>query len=226
MDQYGANPFHKDIFLELDWMKSKVTGQVNKPSEGIIKEAADVFAQHNITLHVDVGDLGGGEEIPSLSNFSFSDLVDLYWQYFLHYDLNNPRKGIFRYGIICDVGPDVNFPFMGWDQLDSFLISAQRLSEQFPLYSRDRLIMGGVVHHLGHTLGLLADVYGGIDNVGTLRPISMQWFTYRHYQSNMNYWYKYWTFSYSDGTHGQGDFDDYGHLDFSFFKNSSFTWPR
>jgi len=225
-DAYGSNPFHKDIFLEIDWMKSKNPNQINKPNAELIKEAENVFEQHNITLHIDVGNYNGGEEIPYFSNFSFSDLVDVYWQYFLHYDLNNPRKGIFRYGIICDAGPDVNFPFMGWDQFDSFLISAQQISEQFPWINRSNIILEGSIHHLGHTLGLLADTYNGIDNIGTLHPLSTQWFMYRNYKSCMNYWYKYKTFSYSDGTHGPGDFDDYRHLNFGFFKNTLFHWPQ
>jgi hypothetical protein len=221
-DAYGSNPFHKDIFLEIDWVISKNLQQTNKPNKQLIKEAEAVFEQHNISLHIDVGDYGGGEEIPYFSNLTDSSLIDLYWNYFLHDDMNNPRKGIFRYGIICDVGPDVNFPFMGWDQLDSFLISAEQLSEQNPLMNRSQLILKASIHHLGHTLGLLADLYGGVDNLGTLHPLTKQWFMYRNYKSSMNYWYKYKTFSYSDGTHGPGDFNDYQHLNFSFFKNTFF----
>jgi parallel beta-helix repeat protein len=221
-DAYGSNPFHKDIFLEIDWMTSKNSQQTNKPNMKLIKEAEDAFEQHNISLHIDVGDYNGGEEIPYFSNLSCNSLINLYWHYFLHNDMNNPRKGIFHYGIICDVGPDVNFPFMGWDQLDSFLISAEQLSEQYPLMNRSQLILKASIHHLGHTLGLLADLYDGIDNLGTLHLFSKQWFMYHNYKSNMNYWYKYRTFSYSDGTHGFGDFNDYQHLNFSFFKNTFF----
>ena len=48
--------------------------------------------------------------------FSFAKMTDVYWDYFLHNDLNNPRKGIFHYCIICDYCPDLNYPFFGWDQ--------------------------------------------------------------------------------------------------------------
>lgn len=221
-DAYGSNPFKKDVFLEIDWMKSEDASQSNKPSLQLIREAEHAFARYNITLHVDVGTCGGGEEINPFSPLSFVDIVDIYWSYFLHNDPNNPRKGIFRYGFICDVGPDVNFPFMGWDQFDGFCISARELSEQFLLVPRSQLIVKASIHHLGHTLGLLADLYDGIDNVETLRPFSMQWFKYRNYRSCMNYLYKYRTFSFSDGAHGPGDFDDYSHLNFSFFKNTVF----
>ncbi len=221
-DPYGSNPFKKDVFLEIDWIKSQDSSQNNKPSLQLIREAEHAFTDHKITLHIDVGTYGGGEEIPSLSTLSFVDIIDMYWSYFLHNDPNNPRKGIFRYGLICDVGPDVNFPFMGWDQFDCFCISAKQLSEHFPLLPRSQLILKASIHHVGHTLGLLVDLYDGIDNVDTLKPFSIQWIKYRNYQSCMNYWYKYRTFSYSDGSHGPGDFDDYSHLNFNFFKNTIF----
>ena len=31
---------------------------------------------------------------------------------------------------------------------------------------------------------------------------------------------------YSDGTHLRRDFDDWGNLDFNFFKNTHFEWPK
>ena len=224
-DSYGSHPFQKDIFLEIDWITTH-TSTSNKPAEEMMQEAVEVFEQHQIRLHIDVGALEGGEEIPYVSNFSFSKLNELYWDYFLHNDLNNPRKGIFHYGIVCDYGPDVNFPFIGWNHLDSFLISAQLLQDMFPRFTRDQLIMGAAIHHLGHTLGLLADTHEGIDNLGTLQILSLQWLKYHNYKSCMNYYYKYKTLSYSDGTHGFGDFNDWGHLDFSFFKDSHFEYQK
>jgi hypothetical protein len=203
-------------------MKSKNSQYTNKPDINLIKEAEDAFEQHNISLHIDAGEYNGGEEIPYVSDLTCSAVIDIYWHYFLHNDMNNPRKGIFRYGIICDVGPDVNFPLMGWDQLDSFLISAEQLSQQYPLMNRSQIILKASIHHLGHTLGLLADLYDGIDNLGALNPLTKQWFMYRNYKSCMNYLYKFRTFSYSDGTHGPGDFNDYQNLNFSFFKNTFF----
>jgi len=171
--------------------------------------------------------LEGGEEIPICNSaFSYSKLQDLYWKYFLHNDLNNPRKGIFHYGLICNYCPDLNFPFFGWDQFDSFAISAKWLKDLNPLKSMDHLIGGALVHHLGHTLGLIVDKYGGIDNTGSSRIFTIQWLKYRNYESCMNYRYKYKKFSFSDGTNGRGDFDDWGNLDFSFFKNTTFDYKK
>jgi len=222
-DQWGSNPFHKDIFLEIDWMESQTqSAYSNKPSHDLLNQLVAIFNKHNITLHVDTGELGGGEEISYQSHFSFADMRNIYFEYFLHNNLTNPRKGIFHYGIICDYGPDVNFPFMGWDQLDSLLISAQWIQDLYSQYNREQLIVGGIVHQLGSTLRLLASTYEGNDNLGATIPLSIQWWKYHNYKSCMNYYYKYRLLSYSDGTHGFGDFDDWSHLNLSFFKQSQF----
>jgi len=226
-DQWDSDPFHKDIFLEIDWTEPQnPVDPTNKPPDDLIEQLITIFAEHEITLHVDTGELGGGEELSYMSCFSFADLRDLYWNYFLHNDLNNPRKGIFHYGLICDYGPDLNFPFVGWDNLDSFLISAQWMHEKMPYFTRERLIVGGTAHQLGSSLGLLAEVHGGNDNLEAMKSFTIQWLKYRNYKSCMNYYYKYRIFSYSDGTHGWGDFDDWEHLDFSFFNDSHFEYQK
>jgi parallel beta-helix repeat protein len=219
---YGSNPFFKDIFLEIDWMESSTSS--NKPSEQKIHQVITLFQSRNITLHIDVGNLDGGEEIPCCSSiFSYAKLRDLYWEYFLHNNMTNPRKGIFHYGLICNYCPDLNFPFFGWNNLDSFAVSVEWLENKYPYIRKDNLIQGAIVHHLGHSLELLADTYEGIDNVGTQYPFTMQWWKYKNYKSCMNYFYKYKLFTYSDGKHGPGDFNDWDALNFHFFKNSDFT---
>ena len=224
--EYNSNPFHKDLFLEFDWMGRFPGDTENKPASRYLDEMKMVFEQHNITLHVDDSSLGGGEEIPYVSNFSYADLRDLYWDYFLHNDLDNPRKGIFHYCIVCFYGPGPGFAFVGWDHLDSFDISAQMLQNKYGFLDRQRLIVGGSIHELGHTLGLFVDDHDGIDNMGDTKILSLEWWRYRNYRSCMNYLYTYRVIDYSDGSHGRGDFDDWGNLDFYFFKNSHFEWPK
>jgi parallel beta-helix repeat protein len=222
-DKWGSNPFKKDIFLEIDWFESTNPNQSNKPSEELLEDLVLTFDKHDINLHFDIGNLGGGEEIPFFeSKFPYVKLINLYWDYFLHNDLKNPRKGIFHYEVICCYCPDLNFPFFGWDNLDSFAVSAKWLKEENPLNSKDKLVIGATLHHLGHTLGLIADSYEGIDNSRVSIPFSLQWWKYHNYKSCMNYRYKYKIFTFSDGSHGYGDFDDWSYLDFAFFKNSHF----
>jgi len=50
----------------------------------------------------------------------------------------------------------------------------------------------------------------------------MQWWKYQNYKSCMNYRYKYKIFTFSDGSNGKGDYDDWENLELGFFKNSHF----
>jgi parallel beta-helix repeat protein len=226
-ESWGSNPYQKDIFLEVDWMASQ-TGppNQNRLTNSDIKMMEDIFKEQGINLHVDHGELGGGEEVLYQSNFSYADLRDIYWNYFLHEDLNNPRKGVFHYCIINDWGPGPGFAFVGWDGLDSFDISAQELTENQPSKDRNILIVGGSIHELGHTLGLTVDDHQGNDNQIATWIFSKQWWQYRQYKSCMNYWYTYRIFGFSDGSHGPYDFDDWNHMDLSFFKNTHFDLPE
>jgi parallel beta-helix repeat protein len=222
-DKWNSSPFIKDIFLEIDWMEMKKLDDTNMPSAELLDEIVNIFKIQEINLHYDIGALGGGEEIPFCNEtYSFANIKDMYWKYFLNNNLTNPRKGIFHYGIVCNYCPDLNYPFIGWDDLDSFAISSEWLKKNNPFISKDELIISASVHSLGHSLGLIADTYEGIDNLGTSIILSKQWWNYHNYKSCMNYYYKYKFFDYSDGTNGKGDFNDWGNLDFNFFKNSSF----
>jgi len=220
---YGSDPFHKDIFLEIDWMHC-TNGESNKPELAWLQPIIDDYADHDITLHIDIGQLGGGEEIfyQCEQTATYAALEDMYWTYFLENDMNNPRKNIFHYGVLCNFCPDLNFPFVGWNSLDSFAISVEWLSQEYPHYGRQQIIVGGIAHHLGHTLGLIADSYEGIDNMETLRVFSSEWKEFYRYQSCMNYFYKYREFCLSDGTHGRGDFNDWVHLDLSYFQKGTY----
>lgn len=223
MDEFGSDPFHKDIFLELDWMRCD-NGKSNRPDETWLQQIIDSYAEQNITLHIDTGSMGGGEEIYYACDHipTYAALEDMYWKYFLNNDLQNPRKNIFRYGLLCNYCPDLNFPFVGWNAMDSFAISVEWLSETYPQYQRQQIITGGIAHHLGHTLGLIADTFEGIDNMDTIRLFSASWWEHLNYRSCMNYFYKYREFSLSDGSHGPGDFDDWDRLDFSFFQKGTY----
>lgn len=225
MDDYGSDPFQRDVFLEFDWTESINSDATNRPPEQEVSRMVDAFARHNITLHVDNGSLGGGEELPARSFVSYADIVDLYWDYFLHNDLNNPRVRIFHYGIICDYSEGPGFAVMGWNHLNAFIIGAQSLTENFPRYTRGWLAMAASMHETGHTFGLIVTKYNGIDNHNTIKPYYKEFWEYRQYKSLLNYFYTYLMMDFSDGSHGRGDYDDWGNLDFSFFKNTRFEYP-
>ncbi|KYK24280.1 hypothetical protein AYK25_00110 [Thermoplasmatales archaeon SM1-50] len=225
MDHYGSDPFKKDLFLEFDWTKSIIADATNKPPAKEITQMVDAFARHNITLHVDTGELGGGEELPAYSYVSYAEIIDLYWDYFLHNDLNNPRQHIFHYGIICDYSEGPGFAVIGWNHLNSFIIGSHFLAERYPRYSREWVTMTSSMHELGHTLGLLVTKFNGIDNNLAMKPIYKEFWIYSRYKSMLNYLYTFTMMDFSDGSRGVGDYNDWGNLDFSFFKNTSFSYP-
>ncbi|HUT00330.1 MAG TPA: right-handed parallel beta-helix repeat-containing protein [Candidatus Thermoplasmatota archaeon] len=223
MDYYGSNPFIKDVFLEFDWTKTIQENATNKPPVKEVTQMIDAFARHNITLHVDSGELGGGEELPSQAYVSFAEIITLYWDYFLHNDLNNPRQRIFHYGIICDYSEGPGFSVFGWDHLNAFIVGAQFLAEVYPFYTRGWLSMSASMHETGHTFGLVVTKYKGIDNRMTINPVYKEFWIYLPYKSILSYLYTYSFMDFSDGSHGPQDYNDWGNLDFSFFKNTNFS---
>lgn len=224
---WGADPSKKDVFLEFDWTPSELPDSVNKPPENLIEEMKQRFEEHNINLHVDLGNLGGGEEMPYISDFDFNKLTDLYWDYFLHNDLNNPRKNIFHYGLVCDRGPLAGFAIVGWGHLNGFCVSASILTPENPTrITRGRYITTGSMHELGHTLGLFVDDFEGIDNCASSDPFKKEFLIYRNYKSTMNYRYTYDILDYSDGDNGRVDYNDWANIELDFFKNSHFEWPK
>jgi len=230
-DSYGSDPFYKDIFLEVDWLECKNPSVTNKPPEDLIEKIIKNFKKHDINLHVDVGNLGGGEEMPYNDELETSDLRDLYWDYFLHNDLNNPRKGIFHYALIVDNIKEIyadygGFVFFGWDNLNTIIVDAQKNQElEEGMIERGRIIVCGIMHELGHTLGLLIDDYEGIDNHETPEMLRQSFWKYRNYKSCMNYRYGWELLDYSDGTHGINDYNDWKNIDLGFFKNTHFNLP-
>jgi hypothetical protein len=221
-DKWGSSPYHKDIFLEIDWMETNTIYSSNKPSAHLLEKLVNTFKKHGINLHIDDGRLGQGGQIPKQNSSSFSNMIDIYWNNFLNNELKNPKKGIFHYVIICDVCADISYPFFGWDHFDSIAISAELAKEISPQYSRQMIIVGGILHQLGSSLGLLVEKHQGNDNLQASIVGSIDWFIYRSYKSSMNYLYKYRILSFSDGNNGYGDFNDWENLNFSFFKDSSF----
>lgn len=221
-DQWGSNPTKKDIFLEIDWIVSKNPLMRNKPSVFLLNKITQSFSNHNISLHIDDGCFGGGGEIPYGSTDDYSTMIDIYWDFFLNKQILNPRKGIFHYAIISDECADVSYPFIGWDSFDGIAISSEKAKQVSPQYPVQMIIAGGIMHQLGSTLGLTVETHQGNDNwlAGTIG--SIEWLKYHQYKSSMNYLYKYRILSYSDGTKGPYDFDDWSHLDLSFFKETFF----
>jgi len=223
--EWGADPNFKDIFIEFDWMESQTEGAINKPSQELVDEMKERFLEHDIRLHVDLGNFGGSDIVPYNPDVKEDELLDIYWDYFLHNDLNNPKKNIFHYGFICDKGPGVGFTFLAWGHINSWCICADLILEGNPQFTREVVITHASMHELGHTLGLIADDFEGNDNHATTNPKYPEFWKYNGYKSLMNYRWTYSILDFSDGEN-RNDYDDWENMDLEFFKNTHWEWPK
>jgi hypothetical protein len=196
----------------------------------------DVHARHNIYWHVDDGRLGGGETLP-FDNLSTGDDLDaVYWQYFMHENASNWRRGVFRYLVVGNVSEWAKGFVFGSEVNDIFAVDSIFLSRVYhdsrvrfpPLLAglvrgtldaaQQRVIVyvGAIMHETGHTLNIQAP---GVDCHTGVWPWQPGYWRYQNYKSVMNYRYIYNGISdYSDGTHGKNDYDDWAHLDLTYFN--------
>ncbi len=220
--QWNSDPFRKDIFLEIDQMEPKPGYEGFLISPNTIVRVYQTFAQRNIMFHVDDGCMGGGEILPFDSMVWFGEEKQYYRDYFLHNDPGNWRRGVFRYALyVNDHYPIPGMEFPGENSiihffkpgLNSYVIS----TSWFKNYSaRNHSYI--MLHELGHTLGIYMSHPWGCDNQLMRNPFSIQRILFKNYRSVMNYQYTNKILDYSDGSHGFGDYDDWGKMDLTFFQ--------
>lgn len=187
---FGANPFIKDIFVEIDTMPpGKWLGSYSK---GKLVEA---FAEHGIVLHIDQGELGGASETPESLGILYdnrdgpmNDFYDFRKKYF-----TASRVGVFYWCLITTsrvyIGEN---EWGGFNVGDSFTVAGTGL---------DSWRGSAFMHELGHGLGLNRVDFDGIDS---------EKYSFSEYGSVMNYNAPYEFFNYSDGPL----FNDWAHINF------------
>ena len=222
--QWGSDPFRRDVFVELDQMEESPDGQESILSEGAIELLNTAFDVQNIVLHIDDGCMGGSDIIPFDEETPQEELQDIYWNYFLHGDENNWRRGVFHYGIVAYDATFSGFVFWGGvgPYLDSLQISSSWVEKNvFPKtqHRRDIAYASVYMHELGHTFGF--NPIGGHDR-NSYYPWQKNYWVWGPYKSCMNYRYTYRLVDYSDGSRGKNDFDDWTRLDLTYFQRELF----
>jgi hypothetical protein len=241
MRKWLANPFYKDIYLEVDFMEKgpelfAIDHILHKESQWILM---DVFSKHQISVHIDDGwptglTNGGGEFLPYAEEHigPFSGMASSYYKY--HF--SDERKGIFRYVLVLhDCGWNFAQDHKLWPDVITIPSNKQYFRNVYiPPATTERLkrLAHGVVlmHELGHSLGLNPSYCEGIDNAShagrnDLPPIKKwieridSWRYWWNYQSVMNYQkLNMYYLDYSDGSHGLRDKDDWSYIDLTFFQ--------
>lgn len=233
MEKYFANPFHQDVYIEVDNMQQKNIFDIkHELYPQTAKFMMERFAQHNICLYIDNGwpdspANGGGQYVPYYQVISQDSGMML--QFYEHY-FPDERKGIFRYAIIANsAGFSHPAKFNMYDCMGisthynlAYSLGRKAFTQRTKILAQASELM----HELGHTLSIRHETFAGCDNFSyTEGKLQQQDFlnNWGNYKSCMNYYY-FWDYSvidYSDGSHGFGDNNDWTMMNFSYFKMES-----
>ncbi len=229
--QWGSDPFRQDMFLELDQMEKGPNGEGSTVPIEAFDLLRDSYSKHNIVWHIDDGRLGGGEFIPFKDTLNNRDLSQWYWDYYMHKDEQNWRRGVFHWGIVTysstwaagfTFGSEIN----GMFAIDCFTISSSYMetrAKMFPMINglqrrtfdskmaRAYVYAGVMMHETGHGLNLHSP---GVDVGDSVYPWQINFWRFGPYRSVMNYRFTYaGLVDYSDGSRGKNDYDDWGTID-------------
>ncbi len=223
--QWKSDPFRQDIFLELDQMEIGPNGEGAYVPKSSLIQVGQTYAKRNIVFHVDDGCMDGGEILPYKETIWMGDGRKYYREHFLNNDPENWRRGVFRYVLFVynhlpirgmEFPGEKNIIFFFLPGLNSFVLSTSiyEMTDRSPEESTAFMIL----HELGHTLGMCMGRPLGCDNQLMRFKFSLQRILFKNYKSVMNYKYAYSILDYSDGSHGIGDYDDWGNLDLTYFQ--------
>lgn len=238
--KWFANPFHQDIYIEVDRMEK---GGIFDPNHVFYKESQEIiierYCSHGINLYIDDGwpdgpVNGGGELLPYVNKISWDSGSIL--QFYNHY-FSEERKGIFRYMVICHSGGLID-AWSGntiFNKFDTILyansLKMTYIFERAFTPRTQRLAMASaILHELGHTLGIAPYTIEGNDNISflidpkTIGQLIKKFKNYinewGNYKSVMNYLYIFNKnlVDYSEGINGYNDQNDWEKFYLPFFK--------
>jgi len=174
----GADPYHKDVFVEIDYMQGtscdseKKCNTVDyKPSEDSINQVIDSFEKAGIRLHVDMGsesvdrftqekwgDLSRSNAIPSRLYLTDSDL-DRAIEEIKENNFDEIRRKVFRYCLIINrISPErKDTSGISRTPGTNIILAAQAFrDEKLDIYYTQQgpEQTGTFMHELGHSLGL------------------------------------------------------------------------
>jgi len=227
-----SDPFRKDIFLEIDFMDFSPDGGksiIPEKSKDLMKNP---FHRRNFVFHIDTGEKYGGDIIPYDGNTDLDELKEIYNNNFIDNEKTKWKRSVFHYGIIVYKSFPAGFafssdvpPFWGYHPgTNCFTVSSSLITElkqKFDLYKPkelDYLFASAIVHEMGHNFGIKSGNPYGCDVQLSKYPWQIGWWIYRNYKSIMNYHYTYEILDYSDGSHGERDYNDWSNINLGYFE--------
>lgn len=237
--KYLAHPYRQDIYIEADFMEKEpgLFGYEHVFWEESQQMLMDAFVDHDITVHIDDGSMGGGGEYVEFYGGYISQEGGIASQYYTR-NFADERKGVFRYCIIVHnagwAHPQSNklaYDTIGIPSNKNFYKNVFRPPALTPRLQRIAMAIA-VMHETGHTLSLRGETNPGIDNctqigrgmedvplIPKLQQMQHAIKVWENYESCMNYnKFGGYVLDYSDGTNGENDVDDWSMLDFTYFQ--------
>ncbi len=214
--EWYSDPYRKDVFVEMDKMGDGPNGEkvyfpVN--AKELIKTA---FDRQNIVYHLDMGEMGGYEIIPFDDDIGRRDLSKIYYEYFLHGDEDNWRRGVFHYGLVIYYEDIPGYMFRS----NAFQIASKGMEDKYNQFKhmldRDIVYGSAYMHELGHTFAF--NPIPGHDDFSKY-PWQPGYWKNRPYKSCMNYAWMFQIVDYSDGSRQEPDIDDWSRINYFAFEN-------
>ena len=226
--RFGSDPYRKDIFLEVDYMKYENESEPIELLEKVREIIKSPYSRRDILFHIDIGEVDGGDEIPYDNESSFDEIIELYENYFTHNGEQSWKRGIYHYALIVEYcrpsgygfSGDV-WPYWGYNPgTNCFVLNKQSIKAKSDAFRKNEeyIISHLFMHEMGHNFGIRFGNPFGCDNQNSDNPLRPSFWLFRNYKSVMNYLYTYFILDYSDGSHGRRDFDDWEHLDLKYFE--------
>lgn len=238
MADYFADPFHPDFYVEVDFME-KNPNKLFDLKHTMYKEAQQMLieklSQLGISMYFDDGWTdgpanGGGEYVEFIE--TLDEIVGGHMARWYKHNFADERKGVFRYLLIVyNAGFSTPSEFNTYDQICMDSSPLKVFTRQFAFTHRQRAVMQakGLLHEFGHSMGLVPLLNYGVDNMpqGNLQwPEAItdeEWANInKNYISIMNYNFVFVTlknfkaarthFDFSDGSHGEGDYNDIANI--------------
>ena len=165
----GANPYHKDVFVEMDYMPGELASE--EELDRIVQSFADINISNpdgrtGINLHLDAGaargpkyNLGGGEQVKwqVLSDDIGNNAGN--WARFKASHFNQRRDGLFHYMVWGDYyvqQQNGESGSSGLGQLGGrdFMVTVGKTHWNNNKGNMSDIRVGTFIHELGHNLGL------------------------------------------------------------------------
>ena len=193
----GANPYHKDVFVEMDYMPGELASE--EELDRIVQSFADLNISNpdgrtGINLHLDAGsarsakyNLGGGNQIP---HQYVDDKLESGWLNIKEEHFDSARDSGFHYMFWGDYYGNTDSSGLGFWRYPGFMVTVGKTHWNNDKGNMSDIRVGTFIHELGHNLGLQHG--GDVDEKGEKgKP---------QYFSVMNYNYQLTGVPKADGT--------------------------